>query len=255
MTLTGAREWNQIPGGHEYYTKEDRSTPSPDEPPAAAAAAAAAPRDRKGTGGRRVAIASGAVFGVLAVITLVVIGEGLSDDLGHMPPMGHTPPAPEGSKLMCGWRGYEWNSGCWAHDYGQARWAQGVIHAATDEWRAAEGRTPLGRDLALDAVAQAHAEGMAAHGFFAHVTPGGLDPTDRAELLRYNCQKRTHVGIGENINMFEDWPWERAAHAAVPSWMESPGHRENILAPDYDRMGVGFAIARDGTIYAVQNFC
>ena len=63
-------------------------------------------------------------------------------------------------------------------------------------------------------------------------------------------------GIAENIHWFQNWPLQRAARAAVPSWMDSPGHRENILGLDYDRLGVGVAASRNGdVIYAVQNFC
>lgn len=41
----------------------------------------------------------------------------------------------------------------------------------------------------------------------------------------------------------------------VDSWMNSPGHRANILNPDYDRAGIGVAVDAEEAVYATQNFC
>ena len=45
------------------------------------------------------------------------------------------------------------------------------------------------------------------------------------------------------------------ARDTVDGWMASPGHRENILTPTYDRLGAGMAISSGGELYATQNFC
>ena len=53
-----------------------------------------------------------------------------------------------------------------------------------------------------------------------------------------------------------DWnTQEEIAIVAVEGWMNSQGHRENILDPSYDRAGIGVAIAEDDRVYITQNFC
>lgn len=110
----------------------------------------------------------------------------------------------------------------------------------------------------LDAVAQGHAADMAARGYYSHNSLRGLDPTGRARVAGYPFWKYTiFSGIAENI-----WvSWSHRAHVdaaareAVRAWMRSPGHRQNILEGRYGRLGVGVAISRHGSLYAVQNFC
>jgi uncharacterized protein YkwD len=51
---------------------------------------------------------------------------------------------------------------------------------------------------------------------------------------------------------------EELAKGIVTQWMNSPGHRENILTPDWQREGLGIeATMQDGNIavYATQNYC
>ena len=138
--------------------------------------------------------------------------------------------------------------------------ASSVIHVATNEARAAAGLPPLARDANLDGIARGHAADMAVRGYFSHVGPEGLGPTDRAAVAGYTCEKRTGgvvwTGVAENI--YTSWPHaaysEGVAADAVDWWMDSPGHRQNILDGRYDRLGVGVAIG-GGDFYAVQNFC
>ena len=139
---------------------------------------------------------------------------------------------------------------------------RGTIHNGTNAARAEHGLPALHRDHRLDAIAQAHADDMIARDYYDHDTPDGIDPTGRAEQVGYNCRKdlgggRYTVGIGENIAA---WLGRHSAGFiaadAVPGWMNSPGHRDNILGANYDRLGVGVATSDSGrTTYAVQNFC
>ena len=139
--------------------------------------------------------------------------------------------------------------------------ASSAIHNATNEARAAAGLAPLDRDGRLDGIARGHAADMAARGYFAHDTPGGLDPTGRAAAAGYACEKRVGAvvwtGVAENIYTSGPHGGYTAGMAAgaVDSWMDSPGHRQNILDGRYDRLGVGVAIGAGGDFYAVQNFC
>ena len=140
-------------------------------------------------------------------------------------------------------------------------------------------------DMPLSAVARAHSQDMAARGYFSHETPEGLDPTDRAQSMGYECRRkhgrRILVGIGENLskaNLFGlatrhygvrkspdgretcieigvTYDWHTAtelATGAVKGWMNSPGHRQNMLTPHYEREGIGVALTVD-CVYVTQN--
>lgn len=58
-------------------------------------------------------------------------------------------------------------------------------------------------------------------------------------------------GVGENV--FSATGPVPAGRAHV-GWMESDGHRANLLSPHWDRLGVGVHCAPDGAVYATQNF-
>ena len=142
------------------------------------------------------------------------------------------------------------------------------IVLSTNVERTSAGIAPLQWDADLAVVARSHSEDMAAYGYFSHVNPKGEDPKDRAVRMEYPVVKhlgggRISTGIGENIGMMPtgnvaDYGYveedaKAVAEAMVAMWMASPGHRENILEPGYDRIGVG--VAYDGTSYiATQDF-
>ncbi|MDR2703971.1 MAG: CAP domain-containing protein, partial [Cellulomonadaceae bacterium] len=83
-------------------------------------------------------------------------------------------------------------------------------------------------------------------GFFAHIAPDGSNPTDRALAAGWDR------GVGENIA----WSSYRSDVAAVlvDAWMNSPGHRANILGTQYQFSGLGIFIADNGNVFAVQTF-
>ena len=130
----------------------------------------------------------------------------------------------------------------------------------TNEERGAAGLTPLQHDERISEIARAHSAAMLRTGKLEHVL-GGKDPTDRAETAGYNCRRalgggRYSFGLSENIHM-QTGSWhsnpEVVARNMVDGWMNSPGHRANIMDPMAVRIGVG--IAREGgTWYATQNF-
>ena len=47
---------------------------------------------------------------------------------------------------------------------------------------------------------------------------------------------------------------DHVAKDAVNGWMDSPGHRKNILTPEFDREGIGVKVSAF-SIYITQNFC
>lgn len=112
--------------------------------------------------------------------------------------------------------------------------------------RAAEGVDALIMDGDLRAVARAHSEDMVARDFFAHENPDGESPFDRIQAagLEYSA-------AAENIawNSFPD-----PVATAVDGWMNSPGHRTNILNPVYTHTGMGVADNGSGGFYFTQVF-
>jgi uncharacterized protein YkwD len=102
--------------------------------------------------------------------------------------------------------------------------------------RAEHGLAALRRSSRLELASQRHSEDMAARNFFAHETPDGIDPGARMAAAGYPA---TASATGENI------AWGSAANATpvriVQGWMKSPGHRANILRPEFTEVGVGVA--------------
>ena len=100
--------------------------------------------------------------------------------------------------------------------------------------RAREGLPPLARDARLDDAAQAHAEDMGRRRFYAHDNPSGLSPDRRMRAAGYDGS-----ATGENIH------WGVGRHATpariMRDWMNSPGHRANILRRSFTRVGIGVA--------------
>jgi uncharacterized protein YkwD len=108
------------------------------------------------------------------------------------------------------------------------------VLALVNVQRAGAGCGALTADPALAAVARAHSADMRDRHFFAHVNPDGLDPFDRAA-------KAGLVAHAENIAYGQPDP-----AAVMNAWMNSAGHRANILDCDLTRLGVGIAEGAGG---------
>ena len=108
-------------------------------------------------------------------------------------------------------------------------------------------------------VARAHSEDMVKRGYFAHDTPEGLGPTERLAKSGYSCTKRSHYGLAENLAIQPDLrSIDKIAKGAVESWMNSIGHRTNLLGSQYHRTGIGAAFGRwkgQKSVYLTQVFC
>ena len=94
--------------------------------------------------------------------------------------------------------------------------------------RAAAGLRPLAADPELTEVARRHSADMFARGYFAHDTPEGLTPFDRMRQANVSF-----LTAGENLALA---PTLQVAHTGL---MNSPGHRANILRPQFGRLGIG----------------
>lgn len=110
--------------------------------------------------------------------------------------------------------------------------------------RAENGLSALSWAEDLAAVARAHSADMISRGFFSHTNPDGLSPFDR--LRNSGISYRT---AAENIAY-----GQRSAEAVMNSWMNSSGHRANILNKNVTELGVGAVKSQNGTIYWTQMF-
>lgn len=104
--------------------------------------------------------------------------------------------------------------------------------------RTQRGLRPLQADPQLTEVARAHSEDMFARGYFAHLTPEGKTPFDRMDQAHVEYQ-----AAGENLALAHSLS---IAHNGL---MNSPGHRANILNPNFGRVGIGIL---DGGFYGLM---
>ena len=101
--------------------------------------------------------------------------------------------------------------------------------------RAKAGLALLAFDNPLRDVARAHSKDMFERGYFSHYTPEGLSPFDRMDDhgIEYSF-------AGENLALAP------STELAMQGLMNSPGHRKNILSPNFRKVGIGVI---DGGIY------
>ncbi len=135
-----------------------------------------------------------------------------------------------------------------------------MVHAGINAARSRHGISPQLRwEDQLGAVARAHSDDMTRRGYFSHDSPEGLGPSERIDRAGYSCWKGSHYGVAENIAIQPaSSSIERIADGAVLGWLNSPGHRTNLLGRQYDRTGIGasFGVWRgQRSVYLTQVFC
>lgn len=122
--------------------------------------------------------------------------------------------------------------------------SESTMYSLLNQEREKAGEKTLVFDEDLNKLARDYAMEMFKNGFFAHVSSvDGSTPADRAN--RHNI---FYTVIGENLAFAPD------VYIAHQGLMNSQGHRENILAPDFGKVGIGIL---DGGIYGkifVQEF-
>lgn len=118
--------------------------------------------------------------------------------------------------------------------------AQDQVVTLTNARRQEAGCGPLEADASITAAAQAHAEDMSARGYFEHTTPEGVTFDQRIRNAGYSSPGAENIARGATT-----------ADDVVAMWMDSPGHRANILNCDLNTIGVG--LDTDG-FYWVQDF-
>jgi uncharacterized YkwD family protein/spore coat assembly protein SafA len=110
--------------------------------------------------------------------------------------------------------------------------------------RAANGLGMLTSNWELCRVARYKSQDMINKGYFSHTSPTYGSPFKMMEDfgIRFSA-------AGENIAYGQRTPQE-----VMNAWMNSPGHRANILSPSYNQIGVGVAKKSNGTYYWTQMF-
>ena len=148
------------------------------------------------------------------------------------------------------------------------------IHVLINNERQNYGLSPLQYDSKLADIARDHSQDMAARNYFDHNNPEGQGPTERAIAAGYTVYKDLgggwySEGIAENI--FQNWLYDsityingipsydwstqsEIASSTVSGWMNSPGHRSNILESSYEKEGIGVAISSDYKVLITQDF-
>ncbi|MFF4924502.1 CAP domain-containing protein [Kitasatospora sp. MY 5-36] len=109
-----------------------------------------------------------------------------------------------------------------------------MLNAVNAE-RGRVGAPPVRLDDRLSAAAQRHANDMASHDLTQHNGTDGSSPWDRIAAAGFVSRSSA-----ENVTPSNSVP------EAMQMWMNSPGHRVNILNPDYNYIGIGYAPRQRG---------
>jgi uncharacterized protein YkwD len=122
--------------------------------------------------------------------------------------------------------------------------AEGAVLGLVNQERAKAGCLPLAADSRLATAARLHSQDMANAGYFDHTTPAGVTFDQRITGAGYKWSN-----AGENIA--EGQP---DAASVMRAWMNSPGHRANILNCKFKDIGIGLANDSRGAPLWTQDF-
>ncbi|MCB5183289.1 CAP domain-containing protein [Streptomyces antimicrobicus] len=120
---------------------------------------------------------------------------------------------------------------------------ESAVLALVNKERAAAGCGPLATNAKLTAAARAYSDTMARSGVMSHTGPDGSTMTSRVEAAGYGWSR-----LGENIAR-----GQADAQAVMNAWMNSSGHRANILNCAFKEIGIGVHKG-DGGPWWTQNF-
>jgi uncharacterized protein YkwD len=127
-----------------------------------------------------------------------------------------------------------------------------AVHRETNRERRNHGIGTLDYSDHLSAIALQHSRDMATRDYFSHESPDG----DSAQE-RYRDHDHDDRSVGENIAYRQPGPTavaDEIATSVISGWMDSSGHRENLLRERFEKEGIGVYIDPDGTVYTTQNF-
>jgi uncharacterized protein YkwD len=116
--------------------------------------------------------------------------------------------------------------------------------------RSREGLPDYKHHADLATVAKQHSANMVKHNFFSHVDHRDMNVRLRTLLVRPRLFARA---LGENLACVFGGTEEEVAQKLVTRWMDSPGHRDNILSGQFTHIGIGVQQKGD-RFYATQVF-
>ena len=108
----------------------------------------------------------------------------------------------------------------------------GVIEQ-TNYWRDQNSLPKLKNNSQLSAAAEAKLNDMFKRQYFEHISPSGQGPADWVEAVGYS-----YITVGENLALGN----YQNDQKLVQAWLDSPGHRENILNRDFTEIGVAVGL-------------
>jgi uncharacterized protein YkwD len=126
-----------------------------------------------------------------------------------------------------------------AHSTQSARAFTGALVSAINGARAANGLQPLQVDTRFSAAARGQSIYLASTGGLDHMGPDGASVVTRLARQGFHGQM-----VGENLAA------GMGPAATVAAWLASPGHRMNLLEPQFHRLGVGIAMGSLGGMSA-----
>jgi uncharacterized protein YkwD len=119
------------------------------------------------------------------------------------------------------------------------RQARAAVRCLLNRKRENHGLRPLGKSRRLKRAAQRHTRHMQDHRCFAHECPGEPSVLSRLKRVNYIHNGLRRWSYGENIAYGGNYLG--SPRGIVRAWMHSPGHRHNILNPDFREIGIGVA--------------
>jgi uncharacterized protein YkwD len=132
------------------------------------------------------------------------------------------------------------------------------VHQLVNEERRDYGLRHLSWNEKLAQAALNHSTDMASRGYYAHDSPEGHDFSWRYSQIGFSCsvvRGNMIYGGAENLMFLEGhYGVDNIATVTVDGWMDSPGHRKNMLNPDWRSEGIGVSMSGN-KIYITQNFC
>ncbi|MET9324396.1 CAP domain-containing protein [Streptomyces sp. NPDC003038] len=112
---------------------------------------------------------------------------------------------------------------------------EAAVVTLVNQARAQAGCGPVRANPPLAALAGAFSKDMATRGFFSHTDPDGDSPWDRAAQAGISGMGGENIARGQGD-----------ADAVMKAWMNSPGHKANILNCEFRTLGVGAHFAAGG---------
>lgn len=129
-------------------------------------------------------------------------------------------------------------------DLSEVKLLENEVITIVNNERSKNGLKPLSHNWQLSRVARYKSKDMIEKNYFSHVSPVYGSPSNMMKNFGISFR-----ASGENIAYGQRTPKE-----VMETWMNSSGHRQNILSSNYSQIGVGVTIAPNGQIYWTQMF-